>query len=86
MTKIPLPAIISREGKWFVAWCPVLDIASQGKTYEEAVSNLQEAVDLYAEDKDAKKIKVVSEVSITHITASPKGAFKNAKITSSVGT
>lgn len=84
IVKVPLPAIVTKEGKLFVAWCPVLDIASQGKTYEEAIANLQEAVDLYSEDKDARKIKSV-KVSMTHILASiPKGVSKHAKTTHSV--
>jgi len=48
-----LSAIINKEGDWYVSWCPELDIASQGKTVEEAVPNLKEAVELYLEDEDA---------------------------------
>jgi predicted RNase H-like HicB family nuclease len=40
-------AIIHKEGKWYVSLCPELDVASQGKTVEEAVENLREAVNLY---------------------------------------
>jgi predicted RNase H-like HicB family nuclease len=29
--QVPLLIIISKENKWFVASCPVLDIATQGK-------------------------------------------------------
>ena len=47
-----LSAILQKEGDWYVSLCPELDIASQGKTVEEAVSNLQEAVELYLEDGD----------------------------------
>ena len=47
-----LSAILHKEGDWYVSLCPQLDIASQGKTVEEAVSNLQEAVELYLEDED----------------------------------
>ena len=28
-----------RKGKWFVAKCPELDFASQGKTHDEAKKN-----------------------------------------------
>ena len=45
-------AIVHKEGEWHVSWCPDLDIASQGKTVEEAISNLKEAVGLYLENKD----------------------------------
>ena len=49
-----LSAVINKEGDWYVSWCPELDIASQGKSVEEALSNLKEAVELYLEDEDAK--------------------------------
>jgi len=42
------------EGKWYVASCPELDIASQGRTVEKALENLREAIELYLEDEDAK--------------------------------
>jgi len=36
-----------------VAWCPDLDIASQGKTIEESLANLKEAIELHFEDEEA---------------------------------
>ena len=45
------PANVWREGEVFVADCPVLGIASQGITKEEAIANLKEAIELYAEDQ-----------------------------------
>ncbi len=36
----------------YVAWCPELDIASQGKSVEDAMNNLKEALELYLEDED----------------------------------
>lgn len=45
-------AIVHKEDDWYVSWCPDIDIASQGKTVEEAVVNLKEAVELYLEDED----------------------------------
>jgi predicted RNase H-like HicB family nuclease len=38
----------------YVAWCPELDIASQGESVEEAINNLKEAIELYLEDEDAE--------------------------------
>lgn len=51
---VKFTAIINKEDKWYVSWCPELDIASQGKTMEAAVRNLKEAIELYLEDEDAK--------------------------------
>ena len=52
--KLTFSAILWKEGKLQIAWCPELDIASQGKKVEEALANLHEAIDLYLEDEDAK--------------------------------
>jgi predicted RNase H-like HicB family nuclease len=47
--KRKLTASIFREGDWFVAQCLKVDVASQGETAEEALTNLREAVELYFE-------------------------------------
>ncbi len=49
-------ALVEKEDDWFVATCPELDVASQGKSVEEALSNLREAVSLYVEDEDVQKV------------------------------
>ena len=55
--KMPkLTAVIEREGKWYVATCPELGVASQGRTNEEAESMLQEAVELLLEEADDAEI------------------------------
>jgi predicted RNase H-like HicB family nuclease len=50
-------SVVTREGKWYVASCPELEIASQGKTVELALKNLGEAIELYLKDEDAKVIR-----------------------------
>jgi len=42
-------AVITKEGKWYVAHCVELGVVSQGETIEEAQVNLKEAVELYLE-------------------------------------
>lgn len=44
-------AAITREDGWFVARCLEVEVASQGKTVEEAQANLQEALELLYEDQ-----------------------------------
>ena len=44
-----LTAIIKKGEKQYVALCPEVDVVSQGKTVEEAVRNLKEAVGLHIE-------------------------------------
>ena len=40
-------ASILQDGEWFVAQCLEIDISSQGKSEDEAVDNLREALELY---------------------------------------
>jgi predicted RNase H-like HicB family nuclease len=47
--KPPFAASVWREGNWFVSQCLEVDIASQGETEEEALTNLKEALELHFE-------------------------------------
>lgn len=47
-------SVVNKEGKLYVANCPELGIASQGKSIELALDNLKEAIELYLQDEDAK--------------------------------
>ena len=42
-------ASLWREGDWFVAQCLDVDVASQGRSEEEALANLREALALHFE-------------------------------------
>ena len=42
-------ASLSREGKWYVAQCLEVDVASQGESEKEALANLREALALHFE-------------------------------------
>ena len=46
-------ARVWREGEWFVSQCAEVDVASQGRTSEEAVANLREALELFFEPPTA---------------------------------
>lgn len=50
MDKVILHSIIEKEKYLYSALCLELDVASQGRTIEEAKKNLQEAVAVYLED------------------------------------
>ena len=50
-------AIIEREDDMYVALCPELDIASQGKTVEKARSNLKEAIELFFDTASKREIR-----------------------------
>ena len=42
-------ASISQEGELFIAQCLEIDVASQGKSEDDAINNLKEALELYLE-------------------------------------
>lgn len=60
-----LHIIAWREKKLFVAKFLELELASQGKTREEAVKNIMEALDLYLEDENINQLSFpsIEEVS-----------------------
>lgn len=41
--------VVFPEAGSYSAWCPDLDVASQGDTLEEAIANLREALELHLE-------------------------------------
>ena len=51
--------IIQKEEKWYVAKCIDNNVASQGKTIEEAMSNLKEALELYMQSEEPIKPKEI---------------------------
>ena len=64
-----LTAIIEKEGEGYVAFCPDLDIASQGDTIEEARANLIEALELFYETASKEEIqqRFHEEVLVTRV-------------------
>lgn len=47
--KIKYNVIIQKEEKWYVSKCIENSVISQGKTVEESLKNLKEAIELYYE-------------------------------------
>jgi predicted RNase H-like HicB family nuclease len=45
-----LKYVVYQDGKFYVSQCLNVDVSSFGKTIEEAVRNLQDAVELYLRD------------------------------------
>ena len=68
-SKRQLTAIIEREDDQYVAFCPELDIASQGETVEAARLNLIEALELFFESADPSEVarRLHSEVFVTRV-------------------
>lgn len=50
MTTQIFTATVYKDEAWYVAECPEVGTASQGKSVEEALMNLREATELYLEE------------------------------------
>lgn len=71
MTKVNLKSVVWKEGKYYISQCLEVDVSSFGKTKKEALSMLQEALELYFEDVSLpKKLGVknptIASVSLQH--------------------
>ncbi|MFM7073959.1 MAG: type II toxin-antitoxin system HicB family antitoxin [Planctomycetota bacterium] len=67
-----LTAVIQREDDGFVAFCPELDIASQGSKIQDARDQLREALELFFECALSSEIesRLGNDVFVTHIVVS----------------
>lgn len=54
--KWKLTCAVEREGDWYVSFCDDLNIASQGRTIEEAKNNLEEAIEMFFEDASPSEV------------------------------
>jgi predicted RNase H-like HicB family nuclease len=57
-------ASVWREGPWVVAQCLEVDVASQGRTEEEALQNLKEALELYFEEPQPTATPVIRQLKV----------------------
>jgi len=60
---IPLQIVVSTEGKWFVAACPLLDIATQGRDEEEVRENMEALIGEYFKDPDTPKPRIETMIN-----------------------
>jgi predicted RNase H-like HicB family nuclease len=75
---MPFPIIVAKEGKWFVASCPLLDIATQGKSEDEVKKNMVDLINDYLSDPDTPKpsFEDLISLSISNIAVKvPKGVL-----------
>lgn len=53
-------AVVERDGEWFIAYCPEVPGANgQGKTKEEAIESLSQAIALILQDRREDGLKGV---------------------------
>lgn len=71
LISFPFPVFIAKEGRWFVAECPFLGIATQGKTEKEVKENMKDLIHEYLADPDTSKIGIrdFDSSSFTYISA-----------------
>ena len=50
-SEVTFTAAVSHADGWFVARCLEVEVTSQGRTVDEALDNLVEALELYFEDE-----------------------------------
>ena len=57
MASVTLSAVLNPEDSGYVAFCPELDIASQGESIDEALTNLKEAVEGIFETASSNEVE-----------------------------
>lgn len=63
-------AVIQKEKKGYVAKALEVEVASQGKTVDEAIENLKEAVSLYLKHAEPQELRSLKKRQ-THILIAP---------------
>ena len=57
-------ARIWKEQDWFIAQCAQVDVASHGRTEQEAIDSLREALELYFEPPMATILPRVADIEV----------------------
>lgn len=61
-------AIIEKDGEWFIAYCPEIPGANgQGRTKEECLQSLSEAISLILEDRREDALRGVPDGAIREV-------------------
>lgn len=68
MDRLDVQAVVYREGEHYVAKCLNVDVSSFGDTEEEALANLQEALELYFEDMPETVVTSVEAPEVRQLT------------------
>jgi predicted RNase H-like HicB family nuclease len=74
--QIILTVVVKQEQRGYSVVCPELNVASQGETFEESISNIKEALELYIES--AEELGIMDDV-LDQLGIS-KEDFKKGKI------
>jgi predicted RNase H-like HicB family nuclease len=66
MKKAVYQSVVYQEGKYYVAQCLNIDVSSFGNSEQDALTNLQDALELYLEDAPATISTTVVEHPTVH--------------------
>lgn len=70
MKKFEFEIAVWKEGKYYVSQCLNVEVSSFGKTKQEAMKNINEALDLYFEDAPRAAPQKVEKPEIIPLTLS----------------
>jgi predicted RNase H-like HicB family nuclease len=66
MQRLILPIIVENDEDGYFVDCPALQgCYSQGVTYEEAIANIKDAIQLHLEDRQARGEEIPHHVSLS---------------------
>ena len=67
---LPITAHVSRDGKWFVAFCPEFPEANgQGETKAECIQSLKDAITLLLDDRrEDSRARIPKEAELVELT------------------
>jgi len=83
--QVPVLILLTKEGKWFVASSPILDVATQGRTEKEVKENLADLINEYLRDPDARKpsLEELMSLSLANIPVKIPESFLHSAASSS---
>jgi len=67
MNKIDVKSVVWKEGKQYVAQCLNVDVSSFGANREDALANLDEALELYFEDNESPNIIKIESPEVVNL-------------------
>jgi predicted RNase H-like HicB family nuclease len=69
MKRYLLDVVVEKDKNGYFAYCPLIQgCYTQGKTYEQALENIKDAIRLHLEEIEASKGKISSPESISVTT------------------
>jgi predicted RNase H-like HicB family nuclease len=67
LRRATLHGVIARSGNWYAAQCTELPIVTQGRTLDETVANLRDAVQLHLEGENLDALNLAAALAL-HLT------------------